>query len=369
MPAPRRSLGHVTAPSGRLVLVDAGLLGRFDRARHASLLSPPGSTTTWELELDGVGAVAVAGLPPGARIEVLATPVAPGEDRWAAVDLEVQPDGSVAARRQVGTVPVDMARLIFIDASALSAWQHETPMDGLADLALWGADGAAVAAELQIPTLPDGTFGWTDVAADQALAWATHLEALREQGERRFAFDYRPHSHHHALMEQVRRSPVQSGLVEVGGATACGFMTTWGDGVFPVVAETDAHGGLVRLRIQLAEPPLAAVGLPAGGPAAGPAAAPSPVPVTPLPATPMEATAAALKTAARDAAQRRVEGWLYRQVKPYLPETVLKRWKKLAEDQASNLVWGCAFFVLFFGLAGGVVVLAAAMVAWSYLTR
>ena len=37
-------------------------------------------------------------------------------------------------------------------------------------------------------------------------------------------------------------------------AQMCGFMTTWGDGMFPVVRELGAGGQLVRIRIELAPP-------------------------------------------------------------------------------------------------------------------
>ncbi|MCK6501812.1 hypothetical protein L6R53_00160 [Myxococcota bacterium] len=357
-----RSLGHVLAPSGRLLLVDAGLLGRLDPVRHAALLSP---TASGPVDLDGAGALVITGLPPSARMEVEATAMAEGDDRWAWVCLEVAPGQPATRRELLGQVPVDLARLILVDAVAVSHWQHEQPMDGLADVAFWGADAAALAAELGVPTLPDGTFGWQGVPADQALAWARHLDGVRGQGGRRFAFDYRPHSHHWQLMEQVRQSPVQAGQIELAGALACGFMTTWGDGVFPVHAEYSATGALVRLRVQLTDAPLPALAGPprpaASPPPAGPAS-------SALPSTPQEAAAAALKTAARDAAQRRVEGWLYRQVKPYLPETILKRLQKQAEQQVSSLIWGCAFLVIFVMAFGGVAAFIAAAVAWSLLT-
>ena len=361
-----RSLGHVTAPSGRLLVVDAGLLGRLDPARHAGLLAPASSAA---IDLDGAGALVIVGLPAGARMEVWATPVAEGDDRWAWVTLEVQGGPPAARRVELGAVPVDMARLILVDAQAVTQWQHEAPMDGLADLAFWGADAQALAAELGVPTLADGTFGWQGVAAEQALAWARHLDGVRSQGVRRFAFDYRPHSHHWQLMEQVRQSPVQAGQVELGGALACGFMTTWGDGVFPVLAEYDARGGLLRLRVRMTDAPLPdLLGAPTAPAAAASATTAAPVPPAGMPATPQEAAAAALKTAARDVAQRQVQGWLYRQVRPYLPETILKRWQRDAERKVSGMIWGCAFMVVFAVLAGGVVVFAAAVIAWSLIS-
>jgi hypothetical protein len=50
-------------------------------------------------------------------------------------------------------------------------------------------------------------------------------------------------------MQQVRASTSGSGTIEVGAAKLCAFMTSWGDGVFDVLAERDAVGRLVRLTV------------------------------------------------------------------------------------------------------------------------
>jgi len=69
-----------------------------------------------------------------------------------------------------------------------------------------------------------------------------------------FAWDYRPHSHHHTVLSQARTSATESGTVDVGGGDRCsGFMTGWGDGAFPVIVERDAGGALVRVRVQLGD--------------------------------------------------------------------------------------------------------------------
>jgi hypothetical protein len=54
-------------------------------------------------------------------------------------------------------------------------------------------------------------------------------------------------------MKQVRATATQSGTIKVGGATVCTFMTTWGDGYYPVSRETDAAGALVRITIELGD--------------------------------------------------------------------------------------------------------------------
>ena len=50
-------------------------------------------------------------------------------------------------------------------------------------------------------------------------------------------------------MQQVRASRSENGTVEIGAAGPCGFMTSWGDAIFDVLAERDALGRLVRLTI------------------------------------------------------------------------------------------------------------------------
>ena len=77
------------------------------------------------------------------------------------------------------------------------------------------------------------------------------VQRLRNEGEYKFALDFRPHSHHYHVMERVRGSATESGTIETGGAILCGFMTSWGDGIFPVEPDLDAEGRLVRLRVEL----------------------------------------------------------------------------------------------------------------------
>jgi hypothetical protein len=53
------------------------------------------------------------------------------------------------------------------------------------------------------------------------------------------------------VMREVRGSITESGTLKVAGSLLCGFMTSWGDGFFPVERELDAEGRLVRVRIEL----------------------------------------------------------------------------------------------------------------------
>lgn len=65
--------------------------------------------------------------------------------------------------------------------------------------------------------------------------------------------DFRPHSRHYQLMQQIRRGDEFGvGTIEVGGARTIAFHTSWGDGVFPVfrLGAADRPTGL---RIQLGD--------------------------------------------------------------------------------------------------------------------
>jgi hypothetical protein len=177
----------------------------------------------------------------------------PYAGRWHQVWLECRPGSRVARSEKVYDVMVDEARLLFGDADALGAWQHDEPLDGRADFVFWGADAARAARRLRAPAVADeeNTFGWLDLLEADAERRGGRVESLHEQTGWHFATDYRPHSHHWAVMRQVRSSATSSGTVEVGGARVCGLMTSWGDGIFPVFRDFDKAGRLLRLRVEL----------------------------------------------------------------------------------------------------------------------
>jgi hypothetical protein len=53
------------------------------------------------------------------------------------------------------------------------------------------------------------------------------------------------------VLAQARASATGSGELELAGSRTCMFFTSWGDGAFPVFADRDASGKLLRLRVQL----------------------------------------------------------------------------------------------------------------------
>jgi hypothetical protein len=143
---------------------------------------------------------------------------------------------------------------MFADADALGAWQHDEPIDGLADFVIWGADAAKVAARCRLPALPDEQWGFLNRPVREMARRAETVERMKGRYGWRFACDFRPHSHHWQAMSQVRVSATDSGTVEVGGARMCVWMTSWGDGLFPVYLDRDSAGQLLRVRVEVGNP-------------------------------------------------------------------------------------------------------------------
>jgi hypothetical protein len=148
-------------------------------------------------------------------------------------------------------VMVDWARLMFVDLDAVKLWQHDEPLDGLADFVFWGRGAETLAKRVAAVQLDGDTYGWRDRSVEETLKNCAHVKQIVKRLKLKVVTDFRPHSHHYQLMEQVRRSSVESGFVTLGEARACGFMTTWGDGIFEVHRDLDSSGRLLRVRIEL----------------------------------------------------------------------------------------------------------------------
>ncbi|MEU3788625.1 hypothetical protein [Streptomyces fructofermentans] len=198
--------------------------------------------------MNGVPVVALGGLPTDRPLPVLAS--------GAGLVVPVSP-APVAKCVELGDIRVDWARILFGDADALSRWQHDEPVDGLADVAFWGASEEAAAEEFGAPALgepgEDGVRGWTGLPLPEAARRAGALLGWKDADPaRRMMVDFRPHSHHWQVMRQVRASAVEAGTVEVGGARMLCTMTGQGDGWFPVSADLGPSGELVAVRVSFA---------------------------------------------------------------------------------------------------------------------
>jgi hypothetical protein len=88
------------------------------------------------------------------------------------------------------------------------------------------------------------------LAAREAYAKAVALNDYRTTTPtRKFAFDFRPHSHLWQVMADVRASENEAATIDVGGARLMFVMTSVGDGFFPVHVERDAEGTLVAIGV------------------------------------------------------------------------------------------------------------------------
>jgi hypothetical protein len=100
----------------------------------------------------------------------------------------------------------------------------------------------------------DEVYGWTDLPMADAYEKAMALSQRREsEPERKFAFDFRPHSHHYQVMGAVRASEEEAATIEISGVPILFAMTSVGDGFFPVQLEWAADGSLVAIRVTVQE--------------------------------------------------------------------------------------------------------------------
>jgi hypothetical protein len=202
--------------------------------------------------ISGVPVIVVGGVPAGRALPVTA---APAEDYgWEYIRVVLQ-DRPSTGMRYLDRVGVDYARLVFADADALSAWVHEDPIDGLADVVFWGLHEREIAAEFgatRTGTPGDDNYGWLDLPVQDAYAKAVALDQRRGAApERRFAYDFRPHSHHWQVMAGVRAAEHEAATIDVGGARIMFAMTSVGDGFFPAHLELDDSGTPIAIRITI----------------------------------------------------------------------------------------------------------------------
>ena len=249
------SLGYVTSRSGSLLVADFGLFGAWEGNPPGPAVRAALAQGRYDFAHLGVPGVAVPNVPRDRQLPVsgLRIDAGPFVGLWQAIFVDFVENPHAARTVEAGRIVVDAARAGFFDIDAVAAWQHDVPVDGRADVAFWGLQAEEVARRFQAGRIEEDTFGWMDLPIQQAQQAAHQLETLRNAGELRFAYDYRPHSHHYVLMKQVRSQPTESGVIGIGGQQAvCGFMTTWGDGEFPVMLDFDDAGALTRCGIFLA---------------------------------------------------------------------------------------------------------------------
>jgi hypothetical protein len=231
-----------------LVEVAGGVLHR----QRIALALEHGGGRFGVLEFFGIQSPVVAGVPQDRSLAVHGFWMQDEEfsDRWRWVSIEIGHE-ETARTEEIGMVFVDEARLMFADADALQGWRQEDALDGKADYVFWGRDAEAAATLYGTPKLSPDEFGWVDLPVDEAVERGLAVEESREREGWIFAGDFRPYSHHYELLRKMRTSETGAAVIEVAGARMCAFFTSWGDGAFPVVADLDAEGDLLRLRLDL----------------------------------------------------------------------------------------------------------------------
>ena len=217
-----------------------------ERVRHAVAAREPGFIVS------GVPVLSFD-VPPGWPLRVTAVP---GEHGWRSIRVELS-RAPVADSWMFWELGIDHARIVFADADALNSWEHVLPLDGLADLVLWGRDQEQVAAEFGAPRLGDSAdagYGWVDLPAEEAYRRGLAIEKRgNEPGGPKIEIDFGPDSHHWQVMSLVRAADHEAGVIQVGGADILMAMTSVGDGFFPVHLDVDAVGVPVALRIDIAD--------------------------------------------------------------------------------------------------------------------
>jgi len=206
-----------------------------------------------EVFLHGIHAIAISGLPANQPLSIEGRPMEEGPfaKHWRDISLIIKPDAMVAETKKVGHVAVDMGRLMFCDLDSMGEWQHQDTIDGLADLVFWGKDAQRLATKFGAKHIDGSIYGVINKPIDELAALAFQVQKHLELHHLVSAIDFRPHSDHWRMLKAVAECETESGDIELGESRCCGFMTSWGDGFFPIFLELDEHDAPVRLRIDL----------------------------------------------------------------------------------------------------------------------
>lgn len=262
-------LGHVTTPSGKLLVLDPRLSidwreRHWDRAknligqRRGPVAIPFGTNGaestggTHDRKHDGK-AVVVDGIPIGRRLPVYGELIQDGlfEGRFRRISVSINSEADVACSRQIDGVMVNHGQLICADLGSFREFRMWEPSDGLADYVMQGRDDAVIAHLTDAPDVFQEGYGWKDVPMGEIDAIANRVSCLAREKGYQVSIDYRPHCNLEKLNAQIRSSETQSGTLRLGPSLACGFRNRWGDGLFPVCCDYDTQGKLVRVSMDV----------------------------------------------------------------------------------------------------------------------
>jgi hypothetical protein len=206
-----------------------------------------------EVFLHGVHAIALSNVPNNKKLKVIGRQMGEGPlaTHWKDISLLLNEKARASASRQLGHVAVDMARLMFCDLEAAGKWEHEGTKDGLADFVFWGKDAARLAKKFAAEQIDGKIYGFSDKPVEEMARMAAETHRHLSQHRLVAAIDFRPHSDHWQMLKCISESSTESGAIDIDGTQCCGFMTSWGDGFFPVYLDLDENGEPAALRIDL----------------------------------------------------------------------------------------------------------------------
>ncbi|MFI2431194.1 hypothetical protein [Streptomyces sp. NPDC018693] len=259
-------LGHVTAPSGVLVLGMAGgvdewrELGRplSERARAAAA---SGGGHLHDGLCEAVAVPAAADQP--LRVRATASP-SPFDEEPTIATLEVDlglpwprttdPSPPVP----LGDLPVDGCGMVLGDAIALDSWSGllGESVDGLADVTYWGRYEDDAHAQFGGERTTHGSYGRLDLPLAEAEALAAELIAWRGGlPGKGVAVSLDKHTDLHRSRRAGRPHPLLAGTIDLAGCQVLGIDWHRGDHVmrhaggredgevYPVTLEPDGAGG------------------------------------------------------------------------------------------------------------------------------
>lgn len=207
-----------------------------------------------EVFLHGIHVIAVGKIPKDRplTVEAIRMDDPQWKDHWKEIMLVLQENVETKSSRCIGHVAVDMARLMFCDVECAAHWHHEDSIDGLADFVFWGKDSQRLVNKFSAPQVDGSIYGFVDQPIDQIAKIAIEVQEHVELHHLVAATDFRPHSDHWRMLKALSICDTESGVMDLGNSKCCGFMTSWGDGFFPVYLDLDESGNATRIRIELA---------------------------------------------------------------------------------------------------------------------
>jgi hypothetical protein len=189
----------------------------------------------------GVPVAAVGRIPRDRPLPVTATP-----DRHLTLAVG---QGPATVRVEHGRVGLDHGRVALADADALASWIHDDPLDGQADVVLWGREAPVIAAEFGVP--PDSSrYAWLDLPFDEAAARSVALEERKEKDhDAGFEVELRPHSHLWRIQRAIAASPHSAATIDIGDATI--LIAGIAEGLIPVEITYDVARAPVSIELPL----------------------------------------------------------------------------------------------------------------------